>query len=163
MWCQIISSSSQTAISPCDNYLPVTIFCPCPEVVIISDILCTMIADLPIVILLQIQHYVHFSFYDGRVRILIFSPWIFSAVSVSSPLFSLSWVQCIAAVARPWPGGFISFSSSAFHLRKSKMKQVAQTISTTDKHYEKLKGNDHNLIWSPFSQKLLIFEECSRT
>ena len=28
------------AISPCDDYLPVTIFCPCPEVVIISDILC---------------------------------------------------------------------------------------------------------------------------
>ena len=41
MWCQIISSSSQTAISPCDDYLPVTTFCPCPEVVIISDILCT--------------------------------------------------------------------------------------------------------------------------
>ena len=41
MWCQIISSSSQTAISPCDNYRPVTIFCPCPEVVIISDILCS--------------------------------------------------------------------------------------------------------------------------
>ena len=40
MWCQIISSSSQTAISPCDDYLPVTIFCPCPKVVIISDILC---------------------------------------------------------------------------------------------------------------------------
>ena len=40
MWCQIISSSSQTAISPCDDYLPVTIFCLCPEVVIISDILC---------------------------------------------------------------------------------------------------------------------------
>ena len=28
------------AISPCDDYLPVTIFSPCPEVVIISDILC---------------------------------------------------------------------------------------------------------------------------
>ena len=41
MWCQIISSSSQTAISPCDDYLPVTILCPCPEVVIISDILCS--------------------------------------------------------------------------------------------------------------------------
>ena len=43
MWCQIISSSSQMAISPCDDYLPVTIFCPCPEVVIISDILCSVI------------------------------------------------------------------------------------------------------------------------
>ena len=43
MWCQIISSSSQKAISPCDDYLPVTIFCPCPEVVIISDILCNML------------------------------------------------------------------------------------------------------------------------
>ena len=42
MWCQIISSSSQTAISPCDDYLPVTTFCPCPEVVIISDILCIL-------------------------------------------------------------------------------------------------------------------------
>ena len=41
MWSQIISSSSQTPLSPCDNYLPVTIFCPCPEVVIISDILCS--------------------------------------------------------------------------------------------------------------------------
>ena len=41
MWCQIISSSSQTPLSPCDNYWPVTIFCPCPEVVIISDILCS--------------------------------------------------------------------------------------------------------------------------
>ena len=31
---------SKIALSPCDNYRPVTIFCPCPEVVIISDILC---------------------------------------------------------------------------------------------------------------------------
>ena len=41
MCCQIISNSSQTAILPCDDYLPVTTFCPCPEVVIISDILCS--------------------------------------------------------------------------------------------------------------------------
>ena len=43
MWCQIISSSSQTPkmdILPSDNYRPVTIFKPCPEVVIISDNYC---------------------------------------------------------------------------------------------------------------------------
>ena len=32
---------SKIALSPCNNYRPVTIICPCPEVVIISDILCT--------------------------------------------------------------------------------------------------------------------------
>ena len=43
MWSQIISSSSQTPLSPCDNYRPVTIFEPCPEVVIISDIYCNKV------------------------------------------------------------------------------------------------------------------------
>ena len=40
MWSQIISSSSQTpkmAILPSDDYCLMTIFLPCPEVVIISD------------------------------------------------------------------------------------------------------------------------------
>ena len=39
MWSQIISSSSQTTkmvISPSDDYCLMTIFLPCPEVVIIS-------------------------------------------------------------------------------------------------------------------------------
>ena len=44
MWSQIISSSSQTpkmAILPSDNYCLMTIFLPCPEVVIISNTHCT--------------------------------------------------------------------------------------------------------------------------
>ena len=32
---------STQELTPCDNYLPVTIFWPCPEVVIISDNYCT--------------------------------------------------------------------------------------------------------------------------
>ena len=43
MWSQIISSSSHTpkmVISPYDNYRPVTIFEPCPVVVILSDNYC---------------------------------------------------------------------------------------------------------------------------
>ena len=43
MWCQIISSSSQTpqmAILPSDNYCLMTIFLPCHKVVIISNTHC---------------------------------------------------------------------------------------------------------------------------
>ena len=43
MWSQIISSSSQTpkmAILPSDDYCLMTIFLPCPEVVIISNTHC---------------------------------------------------------------------------------------------------------------------------
>ena len=44
MWSQIISSSSQMpkmAILPSDDYCLMTIFLPCPEVVIISNTHCT--------------------------------------------------------------------------------------------------------------------------
>ena len=46
MWSQIISSSSQTpimAILPSDDYCLMTIFLPCPEVVIISNTHCIAI------------------------------------------------------------------------------------------------------------------------
>ena len=40
------SPSFLSTLSPCDNYRPVTIFEPCPEVVIISDILCINLVKL---------------------------------------------------------------------------------------------------------------------
>ena len=50
MGSQIISSSSQmpkTAISPSDDYCLMTIFWPCPEVVIISNTHCTNKESIP--------------------------------------------------------------------------------------------------------------------